>query len=209
MNILIEDYYNVLDDIKLTSKDIESQLREINLFFDKFIDVEVENDNKLPPVITYFYDFVKTNNKIPKQFDLWKEYKKNVYVSQIIKNPIKNEALKSRIFRIYPSLVRDIHFAILLKEKSKNCTVIYNNELDFFIGIDILISYKDKLYGINLYVNTERAKLYRGKKYNRHSKTDNVISIDIPVNFEDSYRVKDFYLYGKKEIELIKNKLIS
>jgi hypothetical protein len=58
-------------------------------------------------------------------------------------------------------------------------------------------------------VNTDRAKLYRGKKYGRHNILDNVQSIDIPVTFNNKNKFKDFYLYGEIEIELIKNKLLG
>ena len=81
--------------------------------------------------------------------------------------------------------------------------------MDSNIGIDILIKYKDNLYGINLYTNTERAKFYRQKKYGRHSEVDNVKSIDIPVNFTKDNKLGDFYLYGKDQLEEIKKFLIN
>lgn len=209
MNLDTDNYINLLDDITLSSEDIKEQIKDISLFFDKFIDFDVENDNKLPPIIKYFYSYVIIHNKIPKQFDLWKEYKKDVYVTQVIKNTVKQEALKSRVFRAYPSLVRDIHFCVLLKERAKNCNVIYNSDLDYSMGIDILIQYKKELFGINLYIDTDRAKLYRSKKYDRHESILNLKSIDVPVKFKAENKFKDFYLYGENEIDLIKNKLLG
>lgn len=209
MEIKKEDYSNLLDEITLSVDEILTQIGSITLNFDKVINKSIENDSKLPPFIKTFYYFILIYNKIPTQEEFWDEYIKDDYVTDIIKDKDKKVGLKSRLFRVYPSLVRDIHFSLLLKDKSKNCDVIYNIDLDYFNGIDILIEYKKNLYGINLYVDTGRSKYYRGKKYGRHKKITNVTTIDIPVIFSEDNKHKDFFLYGEEQINLIKNNLIN
>ena len=73
--------------------------------------------------------------------------------------------IKARLFRSYPSLVRDLHFCLFLKERAKNdARVIYNIQIDTEIGIDILVEQGSTIYAINLFTPTARAMVGREKR---------------------------------------------
>jgi hypothetical protein len=209
MEVNLEKYPNLLDDIKFTYLDIQEQISDMGLFFENHYDEEVEDKLPLPPFINSFYEYVLTYQKLPKQYEWYLYYLKKPEVKKLINTEKKKNGLLSRMFRVYPSLVRDIHFSLYLREKSKNCHVVYNIELDGEIGIDVLIEYKGGMYGINLYTNTDRAKYYREKKYGRHDEVTNVKTIDIPVEFTEENKFEEFYLYGETQMETIKNFLIN
>lgn len=209
MEVILSKYPNLLDEVKLSYIDVEDQISDIGLFFDPHIDDEVEDGLPLPPFINTFYEYVLKNQKLPKQYEWFLYYMENQKVKELINTESRKKGLMSRMFRVYPSLVRDIHFSLYLKDKSKNCNVVYNIELDGEVGIDVLIEYKGNMYGINLYTDTKRAKYYRQKKYSRHENVTNVKTIDIPVKFTKENKLGDFYLYGKDQMEVIKKFLIS
>ena len=103
--------------------------------------------------------------------------------------------------------MRDIHFAKLLIENELQYKVIYNTNLDVNKGIDILIIYNNKNYGVNLYTKTKRAFDGRLKKEKRHALYENIVYIELPVEFDAYKKTGDFYLYSKKEIIQLKKYL--
>jgi hypothetical protein len=118
------------------------------------------------------------------------------------------EGLQARVYRTYPSLIRDLHFCLFMKEKAllrSNAIVIYNIDLDIEEGIDILLEFKDKLYGINLYTNTSRAIHARTLKSKRHNPFQNVNYVELPVPFKGSKEVGQFFLYGERELNGLRN----
>jgi hypothetical protein len=112
--------------------------------------------------------------------------------------------LKARIFRTYPSLVRDLHFSLFVKENVEDAQILYNRKLDVEEGIDLLIKRDGIFYGINLYTDTPRAHIGRKKKANRHIQFENVEYIELPVEFNGSFKCGQFFLYGEKELTQIK-----
>ena len=53
---------------------------------------------------------------------------------------------------------------------------------------------------VNLYTKTKRAFIGRTKKENRHYLYENIIYIELPVEFNGSVKIGDFFLYGNREI---------
>ena len=209
MELIKENYINFLNDLQFSSDEIKNQIKDYKLQFIKIINSEIEDGLRLTPFIKTFYFYLLEYGKIPSQKEFWEEYQKEKSIEKILLDKNKFDGLKARVYRVYPSLIRDIHFSTLLKEKSKNCEVIYNIDLDYTNGIDILIDYKSNLFGVNLFVDTDRSNSYRNKKFGRHKKITNVYNIDIPVKFTEEYKFHDFYLYGENEIEKIKKEIIK
>ena len=198
-------YKNMFDYISLSSMEIEEQLINFKLEFYKTRNKVAEWQLKIPPFITAFYTYVWKQNKIPKQHELWHWYVAlnneyfivHDYADEIIKG------LQARVYRTYPSLVRDIHFITYIKEHLHDACVVYNTNLDIEDGIDILIIYREKLFAVNLFVNTQRSLHGRMLKQSRHAKYENVITIDFPVSFTGSKEIGNFFLYGEKEYEAL------
>lgn len=202
MKILnLEDYPNFLDLISLTDKDIIHQIVEFELDFINIRDKKVEWEISLPKFVTPFYNFIKEFNTIPDQSVYWLNYKIE-NESFFNENQFDKEtlnAIQARIYRTYPSLVRDIHFSLLLKKKM-DCKVIYNEKLDIEEGIDILLIKDNKFLGINCFTDTEIARIGRNKKSYKHENFGNIKYIDLPVTISGAKSSGKFYLYGLSEI---------
>jgi hypothetical protein len=91
-----------------------------------------------------------------------------------------------------------------IEEKIEEATVVYNHRLDIEEGIDLLIKLEDKLYAINLFTDTARARIGREKKVSRHTPFENVQYVELPVKFNGSFKCGNFFLYGEVELNKIK-----
>jgi hypothetical protein len=209
MNLEISNYKNLLNDISFSVVQIEETIINYKLNFDSYKNNEVEWKLRLPMFVYSFYKIIITDNKIPTQKELFDEYISNPQIVDLLSSRTDREeiqkGIKARLFRTYPSLIRDLHFAIYLKERIKNGgEVFYNTQLDIEIGIDVIIIFKSKLYALNLYTPTKRAINGREKKENRHETVSNVIQIELPVEFNQRKKVGEFFLYGENEFNKLK-----
>lgn len=203
----------------LTSKIIENTLSK-----NKYHGVGLEKDplvenTKLPPMALIFYNEVFTYGNIPSPkmfilryietyFDTEKREDNKVYA--IMKsNPsivLSAKGLQARIIRTYPSLVRDLH--LLLKMKENGYQVSYSFKKDYEDGIDIELTYNGVTYPIALMTNTKRSMEFLNKKVTtRHSRKENLI--EIPLSFEDTMKCGDYFVYQESHIlhiiNIIKN----
>lgn len=206
MKILeISDYPNFLDHETLESKDVCNIIKKYSLSFPQTRNKQVEWGIEFPMFLTPFYKYIYQQKNILTQDGFFEYYysenseyfKKSNFSSEII------EGLKARVYRTYPSLVRDLHFSLFVKENLKEVKAVYNRKLDIEEGIDLLLIKNDVLYGINLYTDTRRAHYGREKKVFRHTKFDNVNYIELPVEFKGSVECGAFFLYGEKELNKI------
>jgi len=209
MELIISKYHNFLDYSSLTSEQIFSMLMKHSLAFIQVRNKKVEWGMNFPMFIKPFYDLVYKQQTIPSQIDYFEYYlKKN---SPFFKNLNLDEqmmlGLKARIFRTYPSLVRDIHFATLLKERLTRIGVFYNTQLDIQNDIDTLLIVNKKFYSLSLFTDTVNGRKARDKKRFRHTRFSNVSYIELPVEFKGSTQCGDFFLYGNRELDLVKNQL--
>ncbi len=200
-----QDYPNLLGSITISCNDIEQAIKNYPLSFSETRNETVEWGMEFPMFLTPFYKYVYQTNKLLKQEEFWKYYlseNKEFFSTNNFSQTIL-DGLKARVYRTYPSLVRDIHFATFLKKEFTESEIIYNRKLDVEEGIDVLIVYADRYWGINLYTNTKRAHQGRKKKESRHTKFENVNYIELPVDFKGSVVCGKFFLYGEKEYKEI------
>ena len=111
--------------------------------------------------------------------------------------------LKARVFRSYPTLVREFHFNKLLTEKAPEYNIVYNDYLDIKHDIDTLLIRDGQYWAACLYTKTKRALQARDLKKNRHKRFSNVQYIEFPVNFNNKRKLGDFFLYGKQEMNIL------
>lgn len=210
----ISEYDNFLNKIKFNYSDAIEMISNIPYeegnIESKLISVEV--DNSLPKFVYPFYEYIKFKQKIPNIQEFWNFYyklrpenkkyfqKTNVY----IEDSLALEALKYRVSKTYPSLVREFLCILLAKESLSYYEVIYNTDLDINCGIDFLIK-ADKYYGIKLYINTNESLYYAEKKINRHNEYifPDVEYINLPFNIysKDKLIIGNFFLYSNNEID--------
>jgi hypothetical protein len=206
----IKEFDSFFNHVDISSKIIEEQIVDFKLTFSSVRNQFVEWKLRLPTFLDSFYRFIYKNKRIPTQEEFWVAYQED-NVTFFTSNNFDNEimiAIKARVYRTHPSFVRDIHFTCYVRERI-NGNVVYNRKLDVNHGIDMLIEYKEKLFGVNLYTATKISVGTRGDKQNRHEKHDNVNSIELPIEFKGSNICGDFFLYGEKEYNKLINELDS
>lgn len=203
------EFSNLTSDISLTSTEVFDIIKQYKLNFISARNKTVEWDMYLPMFVPSFYEFILRENNIPTQLEYYQNYLNinNDFFSEQKFNEELMVGIKARLFRTYPSLVRDIHFAKYLSEKFTYSSIIYNQFLDIKEGIDLMIINNDKNYAINLFTETNRAQQSRQKKTFRHTDYSNVKYIEIPVAFNGSVKCGDFFLYGEREKETILSEL--
>jgi hypothetical protein len=200
-----KDYPSFLAHLSLKSDEICEIIEKYPLEFPQVRNATVEWGMTFPMFLYPFYKFIYQIKKIPTQKEFCDYYlseNKEFFDTNNFTAEI-TEGLKARLYRTYPSLIRDLHFSAYVKENFDTAEIIYNRKLDVEEGIDLLIIYDGKYWGINLYTDTKRAHDGREKKENRHTKFDNVIYVELPVEFKGSVKCGQFFLYGEKEYKQI------
>lgn len=195
------NYPDLLGSIDLSSNDICKVIEPFVLNFPQIRNQSVEWGIRFPMFVDAFYDYVIKYKTIPAQqvfFDYYLFFNKSFFGEKKFESTIL-EGLRARVFRTYPSLIRDIYFNKYVRENLTGVKVRYNTTLDVAGGIDLMIEKDNSFFAINLYTDTSRAYYARDKKRYRHMPFHNVNYIELPVNLKGSLKCGDFFLYGNLE----------
>jgi len=201
-------FENLYEKISLTPNQIEEMIKGYSLVFPQVRNKDVEWGIQFPMFIPTFYSCVLSLQRIPKQNEFWELYRTE---HKMILENYNDEilwALQARVFRTYPSIVRDIHFGLFLKNAQSVYEIWYNLKLDIEDGVDLMAISNDKYWALNLFINSTRAQFGRSVKANRHTKFDNVTYVDIPASY-NKYKVGMFFLYGIDEYNSVLSKISS
>lgn len=192
---------NFAHKIKFSHEQIETVLQDMPLQFSKHKDYEIENKIAFnPPFVYEFYNFILDKLRLPNQME-FANYYVNKNKTSILKKGVtesKIPFLKARLFRTYPSIIRDFHFYNYLRDNGID--VFFNPVVDFEDGHDLIIGD----YSINLYTDTDRGNSFRSKKPKRHAK-DDLIEMNLPLTFSESKKCGSFFLYNDSHYEKIIN----
>jgi len=195
---------NLLEQLDLENILLD-ELKTYDLEFTQIRDNFTENFKFEKPFVSSLCELLLRNNKFPtqKEFRQYYIYNNKEYLKH---NFLKTDsrfriiALISRLNRAYPSLIRDLHFAILLKKKT-SLNVFYNDEFDYKQGIDILIN---DTFALRLFVNTKTSYSNRYKKDYRREYNQKYTYIDVPITMSNDKLFGKFYLYNEDDIDDIK-----
>jgi hypothetical protein len=209
MNVLdLNNYPSDLKGYDTSYITLERALKDMRLSFLPDFNIRIEESIPFPPFIGSFYNFVKENNRPPGPIEFINFY---VISHRQLLNSFNFSceelyAAEARLRRLYPSLIRDLHFTLLLKAELPNAKVIFNQTLDIKHDIDVLIEYKGKYYGLILFINTKNATSWREVKDDRHVVFENVEYIEIQKE-KHTNKCGDFWLYGLGDIDKVKRKI--
>lgn len=209
--MIINGHENTLERILLTSQEVEDIIINHKLRFFAIRNKKIEWGMNLPMFVPVFYNLLINSNSIPSQDQFWNSYisSNGFFFNNTRLSDEQMFGLKARVFRTYPSLVRDTHFGLILKEDSFFDEVYYNEILDIEYGIDLVVMKNQRMLGLNLFTNTEAAINARNVKQFRPKKPVNFKCIEIPIDFKGSKICGDFFLYSDREINEIKQRIIS
>lgn len=202
---------NTLDGVWLSSKQIEEQIKDYKLTFMQLRVPEIEYGIRVPIFVYPFYSFVLREDRVPTQDEYWREYcsKNKEFLNKLKLTTQQKLGLKARVFRTYPSLVRDIHMGAIMRECKDFDDIFYNETLDVEYGIDLVVVKNNKSLGLNLFTNTKNSIEAREKKQYRPKKPIDLYCIELPIDFRGSKTCGDFFLYSDKEVFKIKEIIIS
>lgn len=190
-----------------SSKDIEEQIENYRLKFIDVRDERIEWQIPLPMFVESFNRFIREKGKIPSQDDFVEKYLQDnaTELGSILSNQSLKTGLEARLRRTYPSLVRDVHLNALLLEKGLQ--VSYDQETDVAGGVDHTVSFKGKKFCIHGYVGTSRGRFGRRVKSRRHMFQGTHIDMVLNLSGGSTKKVGDFYLYSKKDVDDLIDKM--
>ena len=198
---------NTLSRITLSHEEIERQIADYELIFKDYRNSDIEWRISLPVFVTAFYDFIIKFGKIPTQFDFYKYYceSNKDAILELDLTKLQIRGLKARIYRTYPSFVRDVHFGMYLKYSGMFDDVFYNEVLDVEYGIDLVVKQNNKVAGLCLFTKTDNAQYARNKKEFRQKKHFEYECIEVPIDFKKCKKCGMFFLYGETEMREIQS----
>lgn len=152
-----------IDNLNLTIKEIEKNFRLTKLSISQ-VKREVSVEQKLmpPSFIIVFYAYMFENKKIPSQAEYLDYYYQmnSQWIQEKVDKTI-NEAFLGRLSRTYVSLVRDVHFYILLRESKWFSLVLHDIKSDLTEKVDVFVkSKKGYWYGLQLRVDTPNSQSF-------------------------------------------------
>ena len=208
-------YPNELGLIKFNSKEAIEQLWGFpELTFPKDKDPLTEDIFEFPSFVEYFWITSRDGNRVPNQQEFREGYLKKNSQHKNIKNltPCLMKCFKARLHRAYPSFVRDLILSLQLSEnsflKEYGVDVSYNIELDLK-GLDILLTYKGEMYGLDCHAGTKESKRRKTQKLERHPNFNNVYYVDMKLATHIAVGVGEnkIHLYDGLALEIVKYNL--
>lgn len=212
------DSVYLLKSCTVTSEELKETVKvfDYNDLYSKYREYKDEDGvekAQFPPINFVFYKFVFENDSIPspqKVLDLYFElYSDKIKIfdqsAEMNGEKYNLNALKARILRTYPSLLRDFHFYLMLKECHSFDKVTYSCAEDIK-GTDITIVHKNKKYIVSLFTDTKRSWSFkRIKNIFRHRYGQN--EIKVPIVLDEAYKCGDFMLYKETDVQIVKRKV--
>ena len=102
----------------------------------------------------------------------------------------------ARASRTYPSLVRQHHFLLVLREHFD--LVVWDEDTDQ-CGVDLLVIDQAEAYGVALSTQTANARFWHGVKQERHMRPP-IPTLDLWAE-PNRYRVGPFWLHHPEQVE--------
>lgn len=191
--------------ITWTSTLIEHQVASLAYSGENLLrDAEVEKA-KLPPFALAFYKFLFFKGQIPTEQELWAQYliahygvldeTRIQFFRKGAWRVYNADAVKARLLRSFPSLIRDFHFFVLCQESGRFQEVKYSLRDDYFNGVDLTVTYQNKTFRVAVMLNSERARQFKEQKYSRHAATSEqevVMLFDLPRSEQNKGKIKLF-----------------
>lgn len=110
-------------------------------------------------------------------------------------NDLNNVYTISRVYKAWLSLIRDLHFEIMLKH---NFEFVFKSEQLDKTGSDflIVILHNNRIYNftLNCYVDTIKSRNFKIQKSKKHKSIG--IDIDVPLNLDVCKKIGPFSLYS-------------
>ena len=210
---LCDNRTRLTKELEISSAEIEKQIQSYPYSGEnKERDEFVENKLRMPPMIYAFYGFIFFSGKVPSEDEFTEEYLQNPFFSKVGNNNyevslneekhlVSKSALKARILRTYPSLIRDFHFYCLVRESNYFEHVFYSCNDDYYDKVDMKVIYKGKWFSLGMLLDSSRSEEFRQKKQFRHKNDEDVIYIKL--SKDKCRKCGKFWLYTEEHVDLV------
>lgn len=178
-------------------------------------DAEAEN-MRMPPLVLTFYKHLMKAGRLLSDLELADQHLGRYYrqaeggkvvlkeayqeYAKLTRHPVSELGIRNRILRMYPSLVRDLHFYLLCHESGCFDKVSYS-VLDDYNGYDLTVYRGGEKALVRLMADTSRSNYYNNRKYQRHTLDANIIDLKIKIGSKEKCGV--FYLYNASHLQLL------
>jgi hypothetical protein len=196
---------NLTDGIMLSSKTIEEIVTSEKLEILPYKDYRVENNYRLPSMMYTLWGYVCTYRAFPCQ-SIFTNYYLSIH-AKVLRN-LDQAAIKARMLRSYPSLMREIHFYFLILESNLFNKVIYSAFEDVEHGIDLTISLGQYDFYVSCFLLTKRSQEFRRRKV-MYRNTPKVNSIELGLNLDRGKRINGWVFYSEEHLQILLNKIIG
>lgn len=200
---------------KITSKHVEKQIAKFSFTQDysdvKTIDEKCETRMKLPTFIYPLYYFIFFHDRLPSPNEFINLYMTTYFdindgtcTLKTGKTNVHINAITSRLYRSYPSFIRDFHFYLLCKESNLFDSVVYSAKEDFSGGMDIEVTKNGIKYPVSLMLDSPRSNYFKSLKYGRRNvPLKNEIIIKISLNKKTEKMAGEIFLYSEKHVKYL------
>ncbi len=146
---------------------------------------------RVPPIVRSFRPY-------QTQEDLWRRYRRdNQAEYPALFGPRFGPGMKARVYRAWPSLARDHHLSLLLRERGYQ--VIRTEDLDERLGVDVLVVAGSQLIAVHAYVDTPRSREWRTRKLRRHAERIGV-QVELPLDLATARRCGEVAVYSDADL---------
>jgi len=208
---VIMDIKGELYELKLpvSTTIIEQQLEKIRIVH-MLNSKEADYYNIPPIVVPFYYYIVKSKGNIPTQEQLLKAYRKlyskdmGILVDRKDYDDIQEIHIKERIYRAYPSIVRDFHFYAMCSESKAFDAVILSTREDMENNTDLYLEIGGFKVRVELFVNTAPSEEWYNTKEKKQAELDSVV-VPMMCKLDDQHskKVGDFYLYTERHVKIL------
>jgi hypothetical protein len=168
-------------------------------------DPTVELAARFPNMMATLWSYICTFRSFPTQIQFVNHYLA-VHGMQLEK--YDKESVKARLYRAYPSLVREIHFYGLAKESALFSAVTYSSYHDIDLGIDLQVAIGELTYNVSCYVLTNRAVEFRKRKItHRHRPVP--YSIEMPLDLAKGKKIGDWVFFDTYHVHSLFNSILE
>ena len=197
-------------------KYFEDFLKRQKLEFLSIKDMVLEN-SRIPTIAQSFYEALVYDGRILTQKAFANYYfKKNcVSISDQLftfrpnkiggyntpKKSFHKISLQSRLYRAYPSLIRDFHFFLLCNTSKKFDDVKFSLKEDFSSGCDLTVIIDQKEIKARLFITTKRSLEFLNKKHRLHDFEG--IFVDLPLDMSKAKSIGDFKVYDNTHVNML------
>lgn len=191
--------------VDISAHGVEAAVSVVPPAFINTRDNTVEYAPNFPNMMYTLWGFICAYRRFPSQIEYTQHF---LSVHSNTLTALDENAVKARLLRAFPSLIREIHFYALVKESGFFQDAYYSAKLDVEDGTDLSVRCGGYEYGICCYVDTERSLEYRRRKRSR-PRNPKANSIELPLDLSSGTTINGWIFYNRNHVHVLLDHIIE